>query len=242
MRGLAALATSLAIAAGCGGCSDGNAGDRPTVFAASSLTEVFRSLDPVARYSFAGSDDLAAQIGEGAPADVYASAASKHTEDLRTKNLLEAPRAFATNSVVLIVPRENPADVASVQDLGRNGVKLVVGAVGVPVGDYTRDALARMGESEVLSNVVSNEDDVKGVVGKVAQGEADAGFVYATDVSPVEDEVRSISLPASARAGVEYVIAVVRGAEHRDAARAFVRLVLSEPGQKALRDAGFGPP
>jgi molybdate transport system substrate-binding protein len=228
---------ALAILAGCGGDDDS-----VTVYAASSLTEVFQKLDPHARLNLAGSDELAAQIEEGAPADVYASASPKYPDQLFERGLIEKPRIFATNRLVLIVPRSNPAGIASVSDLARKGVKLVVGAEGVPVGDYTRTVLGNMKETRVLASVVSNEDDVKGVVAKVAQGEADAGFVYVTDVRPVAEDVRAIELPESAQAQVEYPIAVVRDARHPDAARAFVELVLGERGRQALRAAGFGLP
>jgi molybdate transport system substrate-binding protein len=228
---------TLAILAGCGG-------DREsvTVYAASSLTEVFQKLDPDARFNLAGSDELAAQIEEGAPADVYAAASPTYPDRLFDQRLIEKPRIFATNRLVLIVPRSNPAGIASVSDLARRGVKLVVGAEGVPVGDYTRTVLANMKETRVLASVVSNEDDVKGVVAKVSQGEADAGFVYATDVSPVAEDVQAIELPEDAQARVEYPIAVVRDARQPDAARAFVELVLGERGRQALRAAGFGLP
>lgn len=229
---------ALVILAGCGGES----GDSVTVYAASSLTEVFQELDPDARFNLAGSDELAAQIEEGAPADVYAAASPKYPDQLFEQGLIERPRIFATNRLVLIVPKGNPAGIASVSDLAGNGMKLVVGAEGVPVGDYTRTVLENMGETRVLASVVSNEDDVKGVVAKVAQGEADAGFVYVTDVKPVAEDVQAIELPENAQARVEYPIAVVRDARQPDAARAFVELVLGERGRQALRAAGFGLP
>lgn len=213
-----------------------------SVFAASSLTEVFQSIDPNAAFNFAGSDDLATQIKENAPADVYAAASPKYPEELFNAGLVEKPQVFATNRLVLVVPTSNPARIESVDDLGRKGVKLVIGAEGVPIGDYTRKVLENMGATNVLTNVVSQEDDVKGVVGKVSLGEADAGFVYATDVKPVAGKVRAIELPASAQARVEYEIAVVKGTDRRDAAREFVDRVLSEDGRRALRQAGFGLP
>jgi molybdate transport system substrate-binding protein len=227
----------LAILAGCG-----DDRESVTVYAASSLTEAFQELDPDARFNLAGSDELAAQIEEGAPADVYAAASPKYPDRLFDQGLIEKPQIFATNRLVLIIPRSNPAGIASVSDLARKGVKLVVGAEGVPVGDYTRTVLGNMKETRVLASVVSNEDDVKGVVAKVSQGEADAGFVYATDVTPVAEDVQAIELPEDAQARVEYPIAVVRDARQPDAARAFVELVLGERGRQALRAAGFGLP
>jgi molybdate transport system substrate-binding protein len=210
------------------------------VYAASSLTEVFQELDTDARFNFAGSDELATQIREGGRADVYAAASPRYPDELLDDGLVEKPRAFATNRLVLVVPSDNPARIESVDDL--NGVRLVVGAEGVPVGDYTRTVLENMGAGEVLESVVSNEDDVKGVVGKVASGEADAGFVYVTDYNAARDELRSIELPEEAQADVSYPIAVVADTENREAAEAFVELVLSDGGQRALADAGFGPP
>ena len=244
--GAAALAAAFALvlAAGCGDDEGGggSGASGATVFAAASLTEVFKELAPDATFNFAGSDELALQIAEGAPADVYAAASPKYPDQLFAEELVEEPRIFATKSLVLIVPADNPAGIESVADLGEPGVKLVVGAEGVPVGDYMRTVLVNIGESDVLENVVSNEDDVKAVVAKVAQGEADAGFVYVTDVGPVEGEVEAIELPEEAQARVEYPIAVVSEAENPEAAQAFVDLVLSDEGREALEAAGFGVP
>lgn len=232
------LCAAAALAAGCG--SSGGSG--PTVFAASSLAEVFPEIDPSARYEFAGSGNLATQIREGAGADVYAAASPKHADELFVEGLVERPQVFATNRLVLIVPMDNPAGIGSAPDLGRPGVRLVVGAEGVPVGDYTRALLEAMGASEVLESVVSEEDDVKGIVSKVALGEADGGFVYATDAGPVAGKVAVIELPPEAQPEVEYLIAVVKGTERRDEAEAFVRRVISEEGRAALAAAGFGLP
>lgn len=237
-RWLVGLTLAVVLSA-CGGDA-GNG--QPSVFAAASLTEVFQTVEPDAEFNFAGSDDLATQIREGAPADVYAAASTKYPEELFEEGLIEEPRIFATNRLVLILPRDNPAGIESVADLGREGVKLVIGAEGVPIGDYTRQVLDSMGETAVLDNVVSEEDDVKGVVGKVSLGEADAGFVYATDVKPVAGKVEVIDLPDEAQATVQYPIAVVKDAENSEAAREFVAQVLGSDGQQALADAGFGPP
>jgi len=237
IRSAAAALTALAALAGCGGGSDSL-----TVYAAASLTEVFQELDPDARFNLAGSDELAAQIEDGGRADVYAAASPRYLRELFEQGLIQKPRIFATNRLVLIVPEDNPAAIESVSDLARDGVKLVVGAEGVPVGDYTRTVLENVGEARALEAVVSNEDDVKAVVAKVAQGEADAGFAYATDVGPVADDVRAIELPEEAQALVEYPIAVVEGARHPEWARAFVALVLGERGRTALKAAGFGLP
>ena len=239
----ALLAFALVALAGCGGAAGGgDTNDHATVFAASSLTEVFPQIDPAATYNFAGSDDLATQITEGAPADVFAAASTKYPDQLYDEGLVDKPEVFATNRLVLIVPKDNPAGIQSVDDLRNPDLKLVIGAEGVPIGDYTRAVLENMGATDVLDQVVSEEDDVKGVVGKVSLGEADAGFVYVTDVKPVEDKVTAIELPAEAQAKVQYEIAVVKDAPHHDAAHQFVEQVLSEDGQAKLQAAGFGPP
>jgi molybdate transport system substrate-binding protein len=241
VRRLLATALLAVLLTACGGGSSAGSGEL-TVFAAASLTEVFPMIDPDPAYNFAGSDDLATQIKEGAGADVYAAASTKYPDELFVSGLIEKPQIFATNRLVLIVPKDNPAAISSVADLGNEGVKLVIGAEGVPIGDYTRKVLDTIGESDVLDNVVSEEDDVKGVVSKVSLGEADAGFVYATDVKPVPDKVTTIELPEAAQAKVEYPIAVVKGTERAEAARDYVDLVLGPEGQRALADAGFGPP
>jgi molybdate transport system substrate-binding protein len=236
-RAAAVVIVVLGLLAGCGG-DDG----KLTVYAAASLTEVFQELDEDARFNFAGSDELATQIREGAPADVYAAASARYPDELFAEELVEEPVIFATNRLVLIVPSDNPAGIESVDDLSEEGTKLVIGAEGVPVGDYTRTVLENMGATSVLDNVVSNEDDVKGVVGKVTSGEADAGFVYVTDYNAAREELQAIELPDEAQAVVEYPISVVAATENRDAAEAFVELVLGEDGREALEDAGFGVP
>ena len=239
----ALLALALVVLAGCGGAAGGgDKNDNATVFAAASLTEVFPQVDSAATYNFAGSDDLATQITEGAPADVFAAASTKYPDQLYDQGMVDKPEVFATNRLVLIVPKDNPTGIQSVDDLRNPDVKLVIGAEGVPIGDYTRTVLENMGATDVLDQVVSEEDDVKGVVGKVSLGEADAGFVYVTDVKPIEDEVTAIELPAEAQAEVQYEIAVVKAAPHHDAAHEFVEQVLSEDGQAKLQAAGFGPP
>jgi molybdate transport system substrate-binding protein len=234
----------LLLAAGCGNgeSGGGDSAEQANVFAAASLTEVFSEINPDATYNFAGSDDLATQITEGAPADVFAAASPKYPDQLYEDDLVDKPEVFATNKLVLIVPKDNPADIESVDDLRRPGVKLVIGAEGVPIGDYTRTVLDNMGATEVLDQAVSEEDDVKGVVGKVSLGEADAGFVYVTDVKPVEDKVAAIELPEEAQAVVKYEIAVVKSAPHHESAHEFVEQVLGEDGQAKLQAAGFGPP
>jgi molybdate transport system substrate-binding protein len=226
----------LLLAAGCGGSGE----HEVTVYAASSLTEAFEELAPDARFNFAGSDELATQIREGARADVYAAASPRYPDELRAEGLVERPRVFATNRLVLVT--RPGADVDSVADLRPGGVKLVIAAEGVPVGDYTRAFLARLGERRVLDNLVSEEEDVKGVLGKVRLGEADAGFVYATDAYAAAGEVRAVELPARAQEPIRYPVAIVRDARHRAAAERFVERLLGAEGRRALREAGFGLP
>jgi molybdate transport system substrate-binding protein len=213
-----------------------------TVYAAASLTEVFPKIDPAERYSFAGSDQLAFQIRQGAPADVYAAASPKYPDKLYRQGLVLKPVVFATNTLVLIVPASNPARIRSVFDLKKRGIKLVIGQKGVPIGDYTRKILGNLGLSGVLSHAVSQEADVKGIVGKVVLGQADAGFVYLTDAKPVARKVGVVRLPARAQPQVKYEIAVVKASANRPAAAAFVTRVLGKKGRAALAAAGFGLP
>jgi molybdate transport system substrate-binding protein len=212
------------------------------IFAAASLTGVFPQIDHAPKFQFAGSDQLAFQITQGAHADVFAAASPKYPQQLYAQGLCSKPAAFATNTVVLIVPRANPARIDSVYDLRRDGIKLVIGAQGVPIGDYTRKLLANLGLSSVLKNVVSQEDDVKYVVAKVALGEADAGFVYRTDVKPVGNKVFRIAIPAAGQPTVQYQLCIPTTRQHPQLAAAFVREVLSKHGRAALRTAGFGLP
>ncbi|MFL5983001.1 MAG: molybdate ABC transporter substrate-binding protein [Gaiellaceae bacterium] len=211
------------------------------VFAAASLTNAFLKLGGASRYSFAGSDQLAVQIRQGAPADVFASASPKYTQLLYRDGLLSKPVVFATNKLIVLVPRSNPAKIRSVYDLRRSGLKVVVGDSTVPIGIYTRQILDTLGiTSDIAKNVVSQESDVKGIVSKVALGEADAGFVYRTDARAVAGHTRTIPLPAWAQPPIRYEIAVVKASTHATAARAFVRRVTSTRGRRLLARAGFG--
>jgi molybdate transport system substrate-binding protein len=212
------------------------------IFAAASLTGIFPLIDKAPKYQFAGSDQLAFQITQGARADVFAAASPKYPQQLYAAGLCSKPATFATNTVVLIVPRANPARIHSVYDLTRDGIKLVIGQKGVPIGDYTRTLLAKLGLSGALRNVVSEEDDVKLVVAKVALGEADAGFVYRTDVKPVGNRVFRIAVPAAGQPTVEYQLCIPTTSKHPKLGAAFVREVLSKRGRATLKTAGFGLP
>jgi molybdate transport system substrate-binding protein len=235
---LAALAAALVLAPAGGAGSSA----RVTVYAASSLTEALPRIDPRPSYSFAGSNQLAFQIKQGAPADVFASASPSYTQALYREGLVERPRTFASNALVLAVPRSNPATLRSVFDLRDKNVRLVVGSAAVPVGDYTRRVLRRLGLSSALDKVVSQEPDVKSIVGKVALGEADAGFVYRTDVRAASDRLRAIAIPAWAQPAVRYEVAVVRASRHRTEARRFVAALATPRARRLLRQAGFTVP
>jgi molybdate transport system substrate-binding protein len=231
------------------------------VFAAASLTESFRELGRVfeqghpgvtVQFNFAGSQQLALQMEQGAPADVFASADQRWMDYARDKGLVQgdAP-VFARNRLVVIVPRTNPARIGGLPDLVRRGTKVVLAAEAVPVGKYSREALTRLGkvqgfpaeyDRKVLANVVSQEENVKSVVAKVQLGEADAGMVYRSDVTPaVARYVRVFEIPEGSNVLAEYPIAVVKSSHNAAAARAFVDLVRGDDGQRVLRQHGLIP-
>jgi molybdate transport system substrate-binding protein len=212
-----------------------------TIYAAASLTDVFRGFDSNQRYSFAGSGTLETQIRNGAPADLFASAAPLNTQRLFRQGLVDRPVTFASNRLALIVPRSNPAEITSIYDLRRKPVKLVIAGAAVPVGAYTRTVLKKMGLTSVLSKVVSQEPDVRAVTGKVALGQADAGFVYVTDARAVSEQVSVIRIPAWAQPRVRYEIAVVARSSRKALARAWITRLLSARGQAALKSYGFLP-
>ncbi|MGZ8697797.1 MAG: molybdate ABC transporter substrate-binding protein [Gaiellaceae bacterium] len=236
-RLLAVVFAALALPASVSG------GTPVTVFAAASLAEVLPRIDKGPRYSFAGSDQLAIQIQQGAPADVFAAASPKQPELLFRNGIVRKPVVFATNKLIVLVPRRNPAHIRTVYDLRREGVKIVIGDRTVPIGTYTRQILDALGiTAEVTRNVVSEETDVKGIVTKIALGEADAGFVYRTDAKPVASRTLSVSLPVWAQPSIRYEIAVVKSSSRREAAKAFVKKLLSKRGRLLLKQAGFGLP
>jgi len=212
-----------------------------TVFAAASLTDAFPKIAPHARFSFAGSNTLAAQIRQGAPADVFASANMTLPEALHADGFCSKPVVFTRNTLVLIVPSSNPAGIHSVYDLRRKGIKLVIADKGVPVGSYTLQVLKNMNLSGVLKNVVSRENDVREVLAKIALNEADAGFVYSTDARTVPKKVKVLKIPAWAQPKVQYGICVVSASHNKTGANAFIRRVLSKAGQKIMLRYGFHP-
>ena len=245
MRILVVFLALLAFAAGCGGS------DKPTltVSAASSLKKAFTAYgdkfsDAKARFSFAGSDELAAQIQQGVKPDVYAAANTKLPDELYDKGLVEKPRVFAGNRLVLAVPASG-AKVASLKDIEAKGVKLAIGAEDVPVGSYTHTVLDKLPAAEkqaILGNVRTEEPDVSGIVGKLTAGAVDAGFVYISDVRGTDGALKAIELPADLQPAVSYGVAVVKGAKHPDQAKTFIDGLLAGDGADALKAAGFEPP
>ncbi len=256
MRRLASTLLAVALlAAGCGsgsgssGSSSAPSGGTLTVLGASSLTNAFTDLAKTyqtqhpgwkVRLSFAGSDALAAQIEQGVDADVYAAASPKYPEQLQGENLLGDTTDFATNTLVLIVPPDNPAGIAAVGDITK-GAKLVVGDPAVPIGAYTETVLANLGIDPASLNIVSREPMVTSIVQKVELGEADAGFVYVTDAKAAGDHVKQIALPAAAQATAVYPIGIVSGSKQAKAAQQWIDLVMSPQGQQTLAGFGFGP-
>jgi molybdate transport system substrate-binding protein len=250
------------------GClAPAHAADRParvpavTIFAAASLADAFTELarrleaqHPGWRFttSFAGSQQLAAHIEHGASADVFAAADRRWMEYLEQRGLLAgAAHDFARNRLVVIVPRANPGRVRTLEDLARPGLKLVIGADTVPVGRYSREALAKLASApgfgadfaeRVLRNVVSEEENVQGVVAKVQLGEADAGFVYRSDVAaPVQSAVAGLEIPDAYNVVATYPIAILKDAPHAAGAQLVVDFLLSRQGQQLLRTHHFLP-
>jgi molybdate transport system substrate-binding protein len=234
------IAAVLAIAAF--GAAASRADDGITVYAAASLTDVFPTIASGAKYSFAGSNTLATQIQNGAPADVFASANTTLPAQLFAKGLVTKPVNFTRNTLVIVVPKSNPANVHSVYDLAKPGVKIDVANSAVPVGGYTLQILKNMDlTAKVTPNFVSKETDVREVLAKVALGQADAGFVYSTDAKTVPGKVTVIKMPAWAQPKITYAMAVVTRSRNQAAARAFITKVLSRAGQAQLLKFGFLP-
>ncbi|HEX3763025.1 MAG TPA: molybdate ABC transporter substrate-binding protein [Kofleriaceae bacterium] len=224
-----------------------------TVFAAASLREAFEDLAKTfearspgvkVHLNLAGSQELRTQIENGARADVFASADQKHMAALVKAKLVTAPRVFARNTPVVIVPKDNPAKVGSFAELAK-AKKIVIGVPEVPIGTYTLEILEKSGgdfKQKVLANVASRELNVRQVLAKVSLGEADAGIVYRTDAMASKDKVVIIEIPAKVNVVAEYPVAVLSKAPEAAAARAFVDLLLSADGQKRLAASGFVAP
>ncbi len=244
--GLAGCAMAIGALAGCG--DSGPGGDEELVVsAAASLAPAFTAYAAAAgidaKQSFAGSDDLAAQIRAGLVPDVYAGADASLVADLHAEGRLERPVEFATNELVLALPAGAETRIGSIADLGAPGLKLALGDSGVPVGEYAREVLRELPAAEreaILANVGSLEPDVAGIVGKLTQGAVDAGFVYRTDVAAAGGGIEAIELPVPLRPEIRYAAAVVEGAGNRAGARSFIDGLLAGEGAEALAAAGFG--
>lgn len=244
-----ALATTGLAACGSDDSTPATADKTLTVYAAASLTGTFTELGKqfeaahpgvTVSFNFAGSSDLVAQIQQGAPADVFASADTKNMDKLTADDLQgEAPQNFASNTLEIVTPPDNPEKIASFADLAKKGVDLVVCAPEVPCGAATA-AVATA--AKVTLEPVSEEQSVKDVLAKVTAGEAEAGLVYVTDVQAAGDAVKGITFPESANAVNTYPITTVKASRNADLAEQFVQLVLSTPGQAVLADAGFAKP
>jgi molybdate transport system substrate-binding protein len=217
----------------------------PRVFAASSLRGAFPEIDGTPAYNFGASNQLQTQIENGAPADVFASASPAEAQALFREGRCSRPVTFATNKLVVLVPRANPAGVRSIYDLNRGARKrLAVGTAGVPIGDYTLRVLQRMRLTSILDrNTVSFETSVASITSKVALASADAGFTYKTDATVGGDRVRKVRIPKWAQPPVRYQMCAVRrdGADTAGA-QGFMRQVTSRPGRQTLRKWDFGVP
>lgn len=231
-----------------------------TVFAAASLTtsfteigKQFETANPGAKvtFNFAGSQSLRTQIEQGAHADVFASADTNNMNPLKTQGLVGGDTTiFTRNRLVVIMPRNNPAGIKTLQDLSKNGIKLDIADASVPVGNYTLQVLDKLSananygadfKTRVLARVVSKENDVKQVVSKIALGEADAGIVYTTDAQAAIDKLTTIDIPDQFNVIAIYPIAVLKSSANPSLAQKFVDYMLSADGQAILAKSGFAP-
>ncbi|MBA2345943.1 MAG: molybdate ABC transporter substrate-binding protein [Rubrobacter sp.] len=273
-RALAAVVCIVAVAglAGCGGNSGGGGngggssgggggqkGGTLTVFAASSLTDAFGELGKTfekqnpgveVRQSFESSSTLLTQIQQGAPADVFASASEDEMNSAMKDGLVAGkPRIFVKNREVVMAPKDNPANIQSMRDVAKPGVKLVLAEDGVPAADYALEILDKANgeygsgfKKDVLSNVVSRESDVRASVNRVVVGDADATFGYASDYTPdVRDRVKVIPIPENLNIVATYPVAALKEADDPDLAQKWVDLVTSAEGQRVLKKWGFEP-
>jgi molybdate transport system substrate-binding protein len=242
-----AVAAMLVVALALCGCGGGGA-PQLTVSSAASLRKAFTRYahqlkGPAVRYSFAGSDALAAQIEQGVRPDVFASANTQLPDRLFARGLVKRPVVFAANRLVLAVPRGSA--LIGLSGLERSGVRIALGSPTVPVGSYTALVLARLPVAQrrkVLANVRDREPDVTGIVGKLLEGAVDAGFLYATDVRAAGGKLRAIGLPAALQPQIAYGAAVVSGTSHLAEARAFISGLLRGAGRADLLRDGFLPP
>jgi molybdate transport system substrate-binding protein len=259
LRGLL-LAALLFACVPPGGQAAADGGPEPlTVFAASSLTEAFQELGPLfergkpatkVRFSFAASSLLRTQIEQGAPADLIASADREQMEPLARAGLVRRPVDFVRNRLVIVTPAANPGQVRRPQDLARAGLRLVITAEQVPIGRYTRQALAKMSAPgafgpaflpAVMRNVVSQEPNVRGLLAKVTLGEADAAIVYVTDAMAVSEKVRTVPIPDRYNEIAVYPAAVVTRSPNAAAAAHFLAFLRSTTARAVLKKHGFQP-
>ena len=232
------------------------------VFAAASLTDAFKEIGEgfaaahsgvTPQFNFAGSQQLATQINEGAQADVFASANTKQMDVVVQSGEVVSgtQHTFTRNKLVVVFPKDNPAGVKGLADLAKSGLKVVLAAKAVPAGNYALEVLKKASASPdftpaysatVMANVKSFEEDVEGVLGKVALGEADAGIVYVSDLTnPAAANVGHIDIPDHLNVVASYPIAPLAHAAHLDLANAFVDYVQSPEGQSVLVKHGFMP-
>jgi len=232
-----------------------------TVFAAASLTDAFNNMktdieeaNPSAKLTmnFAGSPTLRTQLAQGAKADVFASADTANMDGAQKDGTIDGqPSIFAHNKLTVVLLGQNPK-VASLQDLAKPGIKVVIEQQAVPAGNYSRQALEKMSKdpafgsdfaTKVLANVVSQEPDVKSVLSRIQLGEADAGMLYVSDVGTpaVKDQVKTLTIPDQFNVIADYPLAVVKNAPNPSGAKAFVHYVLSSRGQTTLQKWGLLP-
>jgi molybdate transport system substrate-binding protein len=252
---------------GCGGTSESGGTSQTTsetqensgtltVLAASSLTDAFGELtttfqeqNPGTKVttSFGGSSELLTQIEQGAPADVFASADEDKMNTAVQDDLVNEPQTFVRNRPVIIVPKDNPAGIHGLQDLTKSGTKLVLAQDGVPIAEYAKKILANANpeyggdfEQQVMNNIVSREANVRTSANRVSLGEADATFVYITDVTPdIEDQVEVIEIPKDLNVIATYPIATLKKASNPELAQKWIGLILSDEGQSLLENYGF---
>ena len=245
----AAACVCVVVAGGCGGSSSGGGSERTlTISAAASLKDAFTTCaqsfqQAKLKFSFAGSDQLAAQIRQGASPNVFASANTKLPDQLAAEGKLQKPQVFAGNKLVIAVPQNSK--ITGIADLEKPGTSLVIGDASVPIGSYTREVLARLPpaqEKAILANVKSEEPDVSSIVGKLTQGAADAGFTYVTDVKGTKGQLKAVDLPANLQPNVAYGAGIVKGTPNTRESQAFIEDVISGSCSKVMQQNGFLPP
>ncbi len=271
-RFLFLLVAACLLLASCGSSSSSTSSDSTTkastptagpvtlnVFGAASLTAAFGEIktkfeaanpNVTVTCNFAGSNTLATQITQGAPADVFASADTNNMQKLVTPGLVNTPQTFARNKVVVIIPANNPGNIKTLHDLANKGIKIAVANSSVPVGNYTLEVLAKMGqsseygsayESAVKANFVTQETSVSGIIQKVQLGEVDAGYVYVSDAFSADSKVSSIDIPDQYNVVAVYPIATVKDSKNSSTAESFVQYILSPDGQAILTKYHFIP-